>query len=1339
MKKISLVVIFLCSVVAGGRLIADQVPGSQYYFLGNGITFFPLGGSGVAHFTNMESNFYNPAGYADTRRITTDFSIGGLAGDNLLLGFRGSFPTNYGIITGNVLFLSSPGGGTAGDVIGFKGTFSKYISDEWLFGAGVNLGFANGGPSRDFYTSFDIGTIYRQAVDGSGVGFFDYSIGAALRNLGKNISYDGFDGFPPLGIDLGGRLEFIRAGIYRSRVSSHLLIPLNPPNAIYGVGLENIFFDMVNVKVGLSLGVEDIFPLSAGFDLNFALEDTDIQFSYSLLPAEWGGENIITHNAGISIAFGTYDKKAPEVKAQAGTEYISPNLDGVNDVETLDIGIRDNAMVFGWKLDITDESGKQVKSYVAPDVRKIRHMTLGKFVKRIFAKKQEVAIPKTIEWNGEDSEGETVKDGNYYYTMTAWDENNNKTVTERKRIVVDTGVPVVEAKSDTLLFSPNGDGVKETLAITLAGAGVDPQDGVVLRLTDAKNKNTVLEKTLEGTVPERYVWDGRDMNGSVVPEGTYDFSIAAADSAGNKSFSVVSGIIVKTEYEKISVSPSLRAFSPNGDGFYDLDDLRLFSSSREGLLGWNLALLDKDDKTVRDFAGDKSFPDIVTFDGKDRAGKTLPDGLYSVRFKLAFESGNHPETFFKFIKIDTTPPKIDVSVNLAAFSPNGDGVKDTVSMMHKIGAGEGDVFEASIVSTAGGTFKTFDFGTNPPEVVVWDGLGDANVQPVEGSYTYIIIGRDDVGNSTMAAAGPVKLVTGFEQVSVEPADYAFSPNGDKVKDTVVFKLATDNRQGIVEWKLDIRDNAGSVVRSFNDRNMGLQLPAEILWDGKGTAGNAVSDGIYTATFSILYDAGNNPISKPKDIRLDTQGPSVEVYVGDPYFSPNGDGAKETLTIYERIRGEPNDLYAARIADSAGRKVRDFSWTGNPPAEIVWDGKDGAGKLLPEGVYNYIITGKDAAGNGVERRITGIVLVTSYETAGTTASLSGISPNGDGAFDRLDIVTTLSSAKDLESWYLGVYDAQGKPVRVIKGTGVPPAQVQWDGKDDRTTVVPDGIYFYTLGLAYKSGNRPMSEPGKVIVDVTPPGYNFVIAPALFSPDGDGEADTFYINTEIGDANGVQDWKVAIYRKWNDKIDRNVPVKLYSGKGAVKRILEWDGYSDPVTMPTSFKSPEDISYKKLNGDWAVLVDSASEYAVELTASDTLGNGIRAQREFGTDILVIPTPLGLKIMINSIQFEYNKADLLPASYDILKRLIEKLEKFPNYKVGIAGHTDSIGSDEYNQKLSERRALSVYKYLVEQDVEKERLSTEGFGETQPIDDNETESGRARNRRVEFYLTKNP
>jgi outer membrane protein OmpA-like peptidoglycan-associated protein len=184
------------------------------------------------------------------------------------------------------------------------------------------------------------------------------------------------------------------------------------------------------------------------------------------------------------------------------------------------------------------------------------------------------------------------------------------------------------------------------------------------------------------------------------------------------------------------------------------------------------------------------------------------------------------------------------------------------------------------------------------------------------------------------------------------------------------------------------------------------------------------------------------------------------------------------------------------------------------------------------------------------------------------------------------------------------------------------------------------------------------------------------------------------------------------------------------------MRWDGYSDPVRMPYTFVPPDDITYKSVTGGWSVLVDSASYYVVDLKASDIYNNRINARREFETDILVIRTPFGLKIMINAIQFEFNKADLRPQSFHILDRLIHILEKFPNYKIKVVGHTDWIGSDEYNQKLSEKRAYSVYKYLVEHDVDREMLSTEGKGETRPIDDNNTESGRARNRRVEFYLT---
>jgi len=214
-------------------------------------------------------------------------------------------------------------------------------------------------------------------------------------------------------------------------------------------------------------------------------------------------------------------------------------------------------------------------------------------------------------------------------------------------------------------------------------------------------------------------------------------------------------------------------------------------------------------------------------------------------------------------------------------------------------------------------------------------------------------------------------------------------------------------------------------------------------------------------------------------------------------------------------------------------------------------------------------------------------------------------------------------------------------------------------------------------------------------------------------------------------------VSIYRKWDQKVDRSVAFKTFSGSGTYKGTIKWDGYSDPISMPSHFSPPDEYTYKKVDGKWAVLVDSASSYVAELRTGDVYRNTLTEVREFNTDILVITTPFGLKIMINSIQFEFDRADLLPQSHSILDRLIQILDKFPNYKIRIVGHTDWVGTDEYNQKLSEQRAFSVYKYLVEHDVDKDRLSTEGLGETQPIDDNNTESGRARNRRVEFYLTK--
>jgi OOP family OmpA-OmpF porin len=105
--------------------------------------------------------------------------------------------------------------------------------------------------------------------------------------------------------------------------------------------------------------------------------------------------------------------------------------------------------------------------------------------------------------------------------------------------------------------------------------------------------------------------------------------------------------------------------------------------------------------------------------------------------------------------------------------------------------------------------------------------------------------------------------------------------------------------------------------------------------------------------------------------------------------------------------------------------------------------------------------------------------------------------------------------------------------------------------------------------------------------------------------------------------------------------------------------------------------------------------------------------------------------------INFEFNKSRLLPESYPILEHAVQTLKENPDMKVEIQGYCDYIGSVEYNIKLSERRANTVRDYLVKNGIDGGRLTTHGFGKSNPVGDNHTVIGRAQNRRIEFKILK--
>jgi OOP family OmpA-OmpF porin len=108
---------------------------------------------------------------------------------------------------------------------------------------------------------------------------------------------------------------------------------------------------------------------------------------------------------------------------------------------------------------------------------------------------------------------------------------------------------------------------------------------------------------------------------------------------------------------------------------------------------------------------------------------------------------------------------------------------------------------------------------------------------------------------------------------------------------------------------------------------------------------------------------------------------------------------------------------------------------------------------------------------------------------------------------------------------------------------------------------------------------------------------------------------------------------------------------------------------------------------------------------------------------------------VILEGVNFEFDSARLRPDAITILDEAATVLSRRKDISVDVVGHTDSTGTKQYNQGLSERRAKSVYDYFINKGIAADRLTTKGYGETKPIASNTTREGRAKNRRVELVV----
>ncbi|MCF6240842.1 MAG: OmpA family protein, partial [Bacteroidales bacterium] len=108
-----------------------------------------------------------------------------------------------------------------------------------------------------------------------------------------------------------------------------------------------------------------------------------------------------------------------------------------------------------------------------------------------------------------------------------------------------------------------------------------------------------------------------------------------------------------------------------------------------------------------------------------------------------------------------------------------------------------------------------------------------------------------------------------------------------------------------------------------------------------------------------------------------------------------------------------------------------------------------------------------------------------------------------------------------------------------------------------------------------------------------------------------------------------------------------------------------------------------------------------------------------------------------LNNITFESNSADLNESSYTELDRVVKLMTDNPGIKIEISAHTDNVGSDAYNLRLSKRRAQSVVQYLLDAGIDQNRLISKGYGESKPLVPNDSDEHKAMNRRVELKILK--
>ena len=619
---------------------------------------------------------------------------------------------------------------------------------------------------------------------------------------------------------------------------------------------------------------------------------------------------------------------------------MSPNSDGISDTILISSDIPVERGIVSWEMEVVDNQEKIVWKKIGKN-----------------------SLPKSVSFNGLNSNGDLLNEGEYSAKLSVLYQNGNNPKSTSPNFIIDITPPTAIVQADYKVFSPDGDNKKDQITFrhdtsteTKWTANIKDNNGKIIKQFEWLNNPD-----------DKFVWDGYLKDGTVLKDGDYSYSLEAIDSAGNSAKSGIIDFKIDTRETPVKLLCAKEAFSPNNDGNNDYIELNPLLSVKNGIVDYSLEIVNLDSKTVKDLKSSSKINSSYKWDGFANDGTKVEDGKYVAKLSVTYENGNEENASSRQFLIDTIKPQIKTQIDYKIFSPDGDGQKDMISIQNS-GSSE-NKWTTSFLNSDNKSVKTVIWNGKPKNII-WDGTDNHGNKVKDGVYSYKIHSIDEALNEGLSLISNIKIDTRPTKLFLTIDNPLISPNNDKQIDSVTFKTLLTLKTGLSSWKLEIKDQNKKVIKLFKGVD---RAPKSIIWDGKDENG-VIKEGVFKPTFSAVYNKGNKLIANTQPIMVDISGPKTDVVISPTPFSPDNDGIDDEVFItfnIEELSGVEKWLF--NIYDPKNRNFKQFKGVGKPASSIVWDGRSYRGDLVFSAEdYPYTLQMVDKAGNQSE--VSGIIPV-----------------------------------------------------------------------------------------------------------------------------------------------------------------------------------------------------------------------------------------------------------------------------------------------------------------------------------------------------------------------------